>query len=68
MAKVDARGYACPQPVIMTKKALEKHGVPLTVLVDDRAPLENVSRFAANSGRKVSHKDLGGGEYEITIE
>jgi TusA-related sulfurtransferase len=68
MFTVDARGYACPQPVVMTKKAIEKHGVPVTVLVDENAPLENVSRFAANSGYKVSHKDLGGGEFEITIE
>ena len=68
MFTVDARGYACPQPVIMTKKAIEKHGVPVTVLVDEKAPLENVSRFAMNSGHKVSHKDLGGGEFEITIE
>ncbi len=67
MNTVDARGYACPQPVIMTKKALEKKGAPLTVLVDDNAPLENVTRFASNAGYKVSHKDLGGGEFEISI-
>ena len=67
MTKIDARGYACPQPVVMTKKALEKHGAPVTVLVDDRAPLENVSRFASNAGYKVAQKDLGGGEYEISI-
>ena len=67
MTKVDARGFACPQPVIMTKKALEKHGAPVTVLVDDNAPLENVSRFAANAGYKVAHKDLGDGEFEISI-
>ncbi len=68
MNTVDARGYACPQPVIMTKKALEKKGAPLTVLVDDNAPLENVTRFASNAGYKVSHKDLGGGEFEISIK
>ena len=34
MKIVDARGYACPQPVIMTKKALENNGAPLQVLVD----------------------------------
>ena len=68
MTKVDARGYACPQPVIMTKKALEKHGAPVTVLVDDNAPLENVTRFATNAGYKVAHKDLGGGEFEISIQ
>jgi TusA-related sulfurtransferase len=68
MNTVDARGYACPQPVIMTKKALEKKGAPLTVLVDNRTPLENVTRFATNSGYKVSNKPLEDGEFEITIE
>ena len=68
MNSVDARGYACPQPVIMTKKALEKHGTPLKVLVDDKAPVENITRVASNAGHKVSHKDLGDGEYELTIE
>ena len=68
MNSVDARGYACPQPVIMTKKALEKKGAPLRVLVDSKIPLENVTRFAANSGYKVSHKAIEDGEYEITIE
>ena len=68
MDTVDTRGYACPQPVIMTKKALEKKGTPLTVLVDSRTPLENITRFAANSGYKVSHKALEDGEFELTIE
>ena len=68
MTEVDARGYSCPQPVIMTKKAIEKNGAPLKVLVDDKTPLENVTRFAKNSGFKVTHKDLSDGEYEIVIE
>ena len=68
MTEVDARGYSCPQPVIMTKKAIEKNGPPLKVLVDDRTPLENVTRFAKNAGFKVTHKDLSDGEYEIVIE
>jgi TusA-related sulfurtransferase len=68
MNTIDARGYACPQPVIMTKKALEKKGAPLKVLVDDRTPLENVTRFASNSGYRVSHQALDDGEFEITIE
>ena len=68
MTEVDARGFSCPQPVIMTKKAIEKNGAPLKVLVDDRTPLENVTRFAKNAGFKVTQKDLSDGEYEIVIE
>ena len=68
MTTVDARGYSCPQPVIMTKNALDKKGAPVKVLVDDKTPLENITRFAKNAGFKVTHKDLSDGEYEIVIE
>ena len=45
--KVDAKGLACPMPVIKTKKALEEieSGV-VEVTVDDVAPRENVIKFA----------------------
>ncbi|MDD5529636.1 MAG: sulfurtransferase-like selenium metabolism protein YedF [bacterium] len=52
--KIDACGLACPQPVILTKKALEgmTDGV-IEVIVDNKPASENVSRFAKNSGCKV---------------
>jgi len=44
---VDARGQACPQPVILTRKALAEGGFDLLeVLVDDASSRENVVRFA----------------------
>lgn len=43
---VDARGLSCPEPVIMTKKALDSHDVSeVLAIVDDRAALENISRM-----------------------
>ena len=67
MKVVDARGYSCPQPVLMTKKAIETDGTPLKVLVDDRTPLQNVTRFATNAEFKVTYTE-NDGEYEVTIE
>ena len=67
MTTVDARGLSCPQPVLMAKKALEKDGAPLTVLVDDRTPLQNVMRFASNAGHDVSFVEKDGG-FEISIK
>ena len=66
---VDARGLSCPGPVLMVQKEVKK-GAPksLEVLVDDHCAVENITRFASNAGHKVSHKDLGDGEYELTIE
>ena len=65
MNQVDARGYSCPEPVLMTKNAL-KNGTPLVVLVDNETPLQNVRRFAANNGYQVPWIEVGEG-YELTI-
>ncbi len=45
--KVDAKGLACPLPVIKTKKALEgiSEGV-VEVIVDGDVPKENILKFA----------------------
>lgn len=65
MNELDARGYSCPEPVLMTKNAL-KGGVPLKVLVDSMTPVQNITRFATNAGYKVSHKAVGE-DFELTI-
>ena len=62
---MDARGYSCPEPVLLTKNAL-KNGTPLVVLVDNETPLQNVRRFAANNGYQVTWKEVGE-DYELTI-
>ncbi|MEA4926090.1 MAG: sulfurtransferase-like selenium metabolism protein YedF [Syntrophomonadaceae bacterium] len=44
---VDARGLSCPEPVIMTKKALDSQEVDeVLAIVDSRAALENIARMA----------------------
>lgn len=65
MNELDARGYSCPEPVLMTKNAL-KNGVPLKVLVDSMTPVQNITRFATNAGYKVTHKAVGD-DFELTI-
>ncbi|MFA5636338.1 MAG: sulfurtransferase TusA family protein [Anaerovoracaceae bacterium] len=45
---IDARGRACPEPVLMTKKALEKNPEGIEVLVDNVTARENIKRFAGN--------------------
>ncbi len=49
--EVDARGQACPKPVIMTKKELDnmKEGI-LTTIVDNEVAKENVSKLASSMG------------------
>ena len=46
---VDARGFSCPMPVVMTKKEIEKtKAAQLEVMVDNKVSVENVTRFAQN--------------------
>lgn len=66
--RIDARGQPCPQPVIMTKKALDEGGFEiLEVLVDGPTAKENVSRFAAHAGHEVEAIDGEGGASTIRI-
>ena len=56
MAKViDARTLACPQPVLLTREALEEADEVITI-VDNEAARDNVSRLGKNQG------------YEVTVE
>jgi len=65
---VDARGLACPQPVLETKKILDQSAVePFAVLVDNPNSRENVARFAGSQGCRVEVEDRDG-YYEILID
>lgn len=51
---VDARGLACPQPVILTKQALDAGAKVVTVLVDNEAAVKNVTKIATAHGCSVT--------------
>lgn len=61
MKTIDCRGFACPEPVIRTKRELENAPEGIIVLLDDGAPRENVSRFAGNRGYLVTEAMEGNG-------
>ncbi len=51
---VDARGFSCPQPVIMAVNEMKKLGQgEITVLVDTDTAKENVSRATNAQGWAV---------------
>ena len=62
---VDARGYSCPQPVIMARAAIQLGKFPLEILVDTVTARENVRRSAEKLGCKIEVEDLGG-EFKLT--
>ena len=63
---VDARGLSCPQPIVMTKRTLDKlDGGRVEVLVDTVTSRENVTRFGTNAGWKCSSEADGDGSKVI---
>lgn len=66
MKKVDARGRSCPEPVVMTKKALENYEDDLEILVGEEVAKENVSRLIRNYGATVEIKELDDG-YKLIV-
>jgi selenium metabolism protein YedF len=66
--EIDARGLACPQPVILTRKALaEAEEMVLTVLVDNGIAKENLLRLAAALGYDASARGEEP-EMQVTIK
>jgi len=63
---VDARGLACPQPVILAKKAIVENE-EVTVLVDNPIAVENIRRLAEKTACGFSVADKGGGRLEIAL-
>ncbi len=67
MKSIDARGLACPEPVLLTKKALANNETELTVLVDNLTAVQNVTRFATNQRFNVT-STRSGEDYTLTLK
>ena len=63
---VDARGLACPQPVLLAKKAIAENE-EVTVLVDNDVAVENIRRLAAKTAYGFSVTEKEGGVREIAL-
>lgn len=60
MKSIDARGLACPAPVLQTKAALqEKSPGSINVIVDNAASQENVQRFLESQGYTTDLRQEG---------
>jgi tRNA 2-thiouridine synthesizing protein A len=64
--KIDARGLSCPQPIILTKKAIQAGQFPIEVLVETVTSRENVRRMAEHAGCRVQVDSLGD-EFKLTL-
>lgn len=63
MESVDARGLSCPEPVLLTRKAIQTlpPGEELEVLVETVTSRENVRRTAQSMGCEARTEETAGG-------
>lgn len=65
---VDASGLSCPQPVLLTKKALAQTAQgTVVVLVDSGTSRDNVSRTAVKAGWAVAVEDRPEGGFKLVL-
>lgn len=63
---VDARGLDCPQPVILTKQAMDSGADDITTVVNTSVARENVSKLGQSQGYEV-RIEAQGGEFHIRL-
>ena len=60
MKEIDARGLACPAPVLQTKAALQEESPNgVRVVVDNAASQQNVQRFLESQGFQTTLEHVG---------
>ena len=64
MKLIDAKGKACPIPVILAKQAISDGADAFTIQVDNTTAVENLKRLAGNQGFTVSVRE-GDGAYSL---
>jgi selenium metabolism protein YedF len=66
--EIDARGLACPKPVILTKKELDQLSEgEVKTLVDNDVAVENLSKLAGSMGLSYKAETLGEKSFAVTI-
>lgn len=63
---IDACGLSCPEPVLKLKQAIDGAD-EIELLADNRACVENCSRFARSKGFRVSVDNSAEGRYTMTL-
>jgi len=68
--KLDATGLFCPEPVFRTKIEIERMqvGETLTVLADDPAAEDDISRWVTRTGHELLNMKKDGSVIEFSIK
>lgn len=66
MKELDARGQACPKPLMMAKKELDAGSEGLAIKVSNESAVQNLTHLAKRMGRELSVEE-GEGEWTLTF-
>lgn len=64
MEIIDAKGLACPKPVVMAKKALSEHKKFL-VIVDNKTAAENLAKLGKKMNADISVVEESASEFKV---
>jgi TusA-related sulfurtransferase len=65
---IDARGLSCPEPVLLTKKAIDQLvGGTIEVLVDTVTSRENITRMAHSLSCTVDVTKSSNGDFVLSV-
>ncbi len=67
MDKMDARGLACPEPVMLARELIRNSPSGGEIMVDNTCAVENVTRFAKNNGYAIEVAQEGA-DYHLILK
>lgn len=69
MVLVDARGDACPLPVVKAKQAIAQLEGPgqVEVLVDNEIAVQNLTKMARQKGYETQAEKQSPGQYRVRL-
>ncbi|CAM3775544.1 sulfurtransferase TusA family protein [Mesobacillus zeae] len=67
---LDAKGFACPMPVVRTKKAMDgmAQGEVLEIHTTDKGSIKDMAAWAASTGNELVKQTEEDGVYKFWIE
>lgn len=68
--QVDARGLACPLPILNLRKAVKgaAHGDTVQVLTTDAGSVKDIPAFCRSTGNELLNSDQNGGEFSYLVK
>jgi TusA-related sulfurtransferase len=63
--EIDVRGLSCPQPVLLTKKAIDAGESEIIVIANDKVARDNIKALAVNLDYKV---EISEKERDMTLK